>query len=114
MQFVVTLTDSTELRESECFCWDDIPDDANIERVSIHDETGERLHAEGYWRYVFGNEAVSVNGGAPRLEAKIIGGVRKGEAFALCWRIDLARKTVRQFNQPVADFAPHVFRNGAR
>mgnify|MGYP001617170646 CR=1 FL=1 len=114
MRFVVTLADGTELRESDHFCWDDIPQDARIERVSIHDEAGECLHAKGFWRYVCGNEAVSVNGGAPRLEAKIVGGVRQGGTLASCWRVDIAHKTVRQFDQPVTEFAPHVFRDGAR
>ena len=112
MRFVVTLADGTELRESDRFHWDNIPEDARIESVSIHDETGECLCAEGYSRYVFGNEAVSVNGGAPRLEAKIVGGVRAGASHAECWRVDIGRKTVRRFDQPVAEFAPHVFRRG--
>lgn len=113
MYVVATLTDGTKFTVDRDGTWDALSRDARIVKLAVHCDAGvERLAIERFDRYVFGNEAVSVNGGKPVLEAKIIGGVQAGHDVVQCWRVDLVKETAREYAQSIADFAPHVFRQG--
>ena len=111
--FKALFVDGTQFSEADGY-WDEVPRTKRMTSLALADlSTGvDLILLTGFSQYVFGNEAVSVNGGTPRLEAKIIGGVPLGADHAKCVRVILDPRTAKPFNQPVVEFAPHVFRTG--